>query len=373
VASDMVQRSLSGFGANYVRPVGQWLPSAYLLFPMIGLLACGLIVLAFRFRRWDGRPRPPRQRDAILTTGCATLGVYLCGVLVWDFGIGGSMLQSSFVLTFGLPGLALVFAGLLAAAVEAWPHPAWRASAGLFLACLAAGAIPVLCVSWLWSIEAAVRQAYLLWVMLTVLTVLAAAILCARVPALPVAAAPILLLFAVSVAGAANNDTRRVFTVDGNPSYRPFYQAEHRVNAFVREHLDAKRSFFLWYDRDDFTTADARTDEWLRYRMRFRGDPLNLTVYDSFGSLWLWHRANIGFAMPAFAPDGLAKLDGQAPASVAMFCSTLARCEAGMRALEGRGFTTRIAAHERIVEPPYIDVTTALVDIDRTAARADLR
>jgi hypothetical protein len=210
-------------------------------------------------------------------------------------------------------------------------------------------------------------------VMLAVLPVLAAAILGARVPALPKAAAPILLLFEVSVAGAANGDTRRVFAVDGNPSYRPFYRAEHRVNDFIRDHLGAGRPIFLWYDRDDFTTADARTDEWLRYRMRFRGDPLNLTVYDSFGSLWLWHRNNLGFAMPEFASDATAKLEGQTPASVAMFCSTIARCEAGRRALEGRGFTARVAAYKRIVEPPYIDVTTALVDIDRTAARADLR
>jgi hypothetical protein len=184
-----------------------------------------------------------------------------------------------------------------------------------------------------------------------------------------------LLLFAVSVAGAANADTRRIFAVDGNPSYRPFYRAEHRINAFVRAHLDAGRHIFLWYDRDDFTTTNARTDDWLRHRMRFNGNPLDLTVYDSFGSLWLWHRASLGFAMPAFDdPGSLARFEVDLPARVAMFCSTLARCEAGVRALEARGLITRVAAQKRIVEPPYIDVTTALVDVDRhAAARSDLR
>jgi hypothetical protein len=300
------------------------------------------------------------------------LAVYVSTALWWDFRIGGVLLQSSFTLTFSLPGLALVFAGLVAPALEAWPHRTPRAQAALLFACLAAGAVPVLGASWLWSIEAASRPVYLCWVMLAVLTVLAAVVLCARVPALPVVAAPVLLLFVVSVAGVANGDTRRIFAVDGNPSYRPFYQAEHRVNAFVRGHLDAGRRIFLWYDRADFTTADARTDEWLRYHMRFRA-PLDLTVYDSFAALWLWDRAALGDAMPAFAPDALAKLQGPVPASVAMFCSTLARCEAGMRAFERLGFSARLAALKRIVEPPYIDVTTALVDIDRAAAGSDTR
>jgi hypothetical protein len=370
VAAGMFQLAFGGFGANYLRPASQWLPSAYLLFPIVGLLACGSSVLAFR-RSGVRTPAPPHRGD-LLTIGSAILGIYLSGALVWDVGIGGSMLQSSHVLTFSMLGLAPAFAGLLAVALEAAPHRTWRASAALFAACLAAGAVPLLGVSWLWSIEAAARPIYLFWVMLTVITVLAAVVLCARVPVLPMAAAPILLLFAIGVAGAANGDTRRIFAVDGNPSYRPFYRAEHRVNAFVRRHLDARRRIFLWYDRGDFTTTDARTDEWLRYRMHFNGSPLDLTVYDSFGALWLWHRVSLGFAMPASAPGAFAQLEGELPASVAMFCSTLARCEAGMRALEGRGFSARLAAHERIVEPPYIDVTTALVDIDRTAARSDV-
>jgi hypothetical protein len=371
-AAEMLDRSFGGFGANYRRPASHWLPSAYLLFPMIGLLACGVSVLVFRRSgaRTSAQQAAQRPRRDVLIIGCALLGVYVSWALVWDFWIGGSMLQASYTLTFAVPGLALVFAGLLAVAIEAWPHRTRRASAALFLACLAAGAVPVLGASWLWSIEAAARPMYLGWVLLTVMTVIAAAVLCARAPAIPVVAAPVLLLFAVSVAGVVNGDTRRIFTVDGNPSYRPFYRAEHRVNAFIRGHLDVGRRIFLWYDRDDFTTTNARTDAWLRYRMRFAGNPLELTVYDNFGSLWLWHRANLGFAMPAFAPDAPAKLNGPQPARVAMFCSTLVRCEDGIRAFERRGFRARLAAQERIVEPPYIDVTTALVDIDRAVGEA---
>jgi hypothetical protein len=347
------KRALGGFGLAYRWPVGVWLPSAYMLFPPLALLLCGLGALAWP----PGTSRP----TTVLEVGCAVLGFSVLALVIWDVAIGGSYLQSSFAVTFLLFGQALVFAGLLAMVLERSGHQ-WRGvnltiSASLF----GVGLLPLATVRTLWSAEQALRGLFVVWLVLAAIAVCAAAALRTR----RALATPVLLLFATSVSGVLNVDTRRIFRVDGNRNYRAFYRAAHRVNAFIRGNLETDRPLLLWYNRDDFTTGDAGLDEWMRYRMRFQGQPLVLSVYDSFASLWLWYRAALNFAMPAIGAEDVARLNALLPATLVMFCPELARCNGGLKELERNGYSVHFRAMTRIAEPTYIDVTLVAVDAKR--------
>jgi hypothetical protein len=346
-----------GFGVAYRRPIGEWLAAAYLLAPPSALLICGLTGLATSFRDHSGP-------NALLKAGCSVLGASLVAFLIWDLVIGGSYLQSSFGLTFLIPGQALVFSGLMAmvvARVDGWRRRTeFRLMAGL----VAAGLLPLLMIQPLWNAELLAHSAFVVWTVIVVIILAAAFALRTRTAI----AAPVLLLLVTSLSGVLSADTRRLFRVDGNPDYRASYLAMHRVNAFIRRNLDPERTLLIWYNRDEFTTGRPEVDEWMHYQMSFHGKALTLSLYDSFSSLWLWSRSTLNYAMPALAPLDLTRLDGPAPFTVMLFCQKLERCQEGGEALARSGYSVRVHSQTRVVESTDIDVIVTALDVEHPAS-----
>ena len=121
---------------------------------------------------------------------------------------------------------------------------------------------------------------------------------------------------------------------------------------------------FWWYDRADFDQPEVARD-WLWYRLWYKTGDLDLNLYDSLASLWLWDQRALllGPAMPKI--EKKARLRQLTPAAVVMFCAEPPRCKRAERALQLPGRVARLRAQERIVEPPYLDFTVAIVDVDR--------
>jgi hypothetical protein len=353
VSVDFGRRALSGFGLAYRRPIGEWLPAAYMLFPPLSLLCSGLASLPTR-----------SGPSALLKAGCGVLGASLSAFVIWDLVVGGSYLQTSFGLTFLIPGQALVFSGLMAQIGASVHDFTRRIHSRLTAGLLVAGLVPLTIVQPLWNAEQHARPLFGIWMVLIVITIAAAAALRTR----GAAAAPVLLLLATTLSGVLNADTRRMFRVDGNRDYRAFYRATHRVNAFIRGNLNPERTLLIWYNRDEFTTGHAEVDDWMHYRMSYQGQPLVLSPYDSFSSLWLWNRSTLNFAMPELTRADLARLDQPVPVTLVMFCQKVARCEDGWKALERNGYSVRVRSQTRIVEPTYIDVIVTAVEAEHRAS-----
>jgi len=176
----------------------------------------------------------------------------------------------------------------------------------------------------------------------------------------------LVLVGALGIAGVADPSTRSMYQVAGNPSYKPMFLAQHRLNDFVRENQVPNRVIFWWYDRDDFRQSEVAR-QWLWYHLWYKTGNLDLTVYDSLSSLWLWDQRALllGSEMPAI--EKRARFLQLMPTAVVMFCAEPAQCKRAERALQLPGHVARLRAQERIVEPPYLDFTVAIVDVDRVA------
>ncbi len=351
---DFTKRVAEGHGLAYVRPMEAWLPSAYLQFILFAVLLSGLTALFFSRR--DGK------RSELLKVGCATLGISLVLYGVMALRSGSAMFQAPFYMNLSLPGVALVLGGLAGEAVtDRLPRRPgqWMVVAGCFLV---AGFVPLIGAAGVWDAEEQVRADHLLWILLVGVAI----VVCALVRTRKLVAV-LLLVSAMGVAGVADPGTRSVYQVDGNPSYKPMFLAQHRVNEFVRDNVDPNQRIpFFWYDRADFRQS-AVAREWLWYYLWYQNEPIGLTVYDSIASLWLWDQREfvLGGEMPKMVPARRSRLLQVAPVSVVMFCDHPVQCEKGARALQFPGHVAHLRKQERIVESRYLDFTVAVVEVDR--------
>jgi hypothetical protein len=292
------------------------------------------------------------------------LGLAVAFLLLFDFGIGGTMMQSSFYASYLIPGQCLIFGGLAALLLprheESWPVPGWVATAA---AVTVAGILPLLGLERLWAIELAGRQIYLLWLVILVLFLTAIALMHRGIAALGLAT----VMFASVIAATANADTRRIFRVGANPDYRSAYEATVRVHAIVESARAPDRRLYTWYCRQCFTTGNRDRDKWLQFQLRFSGEVLNLNVLDSIASLWLWDTSWLNFTMPSLSAEDVHKLTADPRGStLVLLCTSEPQCAEAAEVLRRAGVTMRERVRVPILEHDF-DLHLLMLDISGSA------
>ncbi|HEX3399802.1 MAG TPA: hypothetical protein VHT74_05710 [Acetobacteraceae bacterium] len=344
-----VKHALAGSGMDFIRPAADWLPGAYRMIPPFAFVVVGGAFLLSRrdCRAWSGM--------VLLAVGlmCASI-VWL---ELWNLLTAGVTFQVSHYSSYLLPAQALVFGAIAGEVSQAQTTD--RKDFSLLTALVVSALLPVLAVERLWQWEGAWREGLYFWLVPVSLFALAAIMLFGphRRIAIP------LLMLATVVAGTANLDTRRIFRAAGNPDYKPYYRAAIRLNDIVQgAGLDGRRLYF-WYNRQAFTTGDARRDAWLIFNHSFAGASMQLGVLDSLTSIWLWDRTNLNFDMPHLSAAEARGIAESAPlVSLVLLCQRQADCTQGVDALAKQGIATVTRVRERIVEDRALDLTVLIVD-----------
>ena len=340
--------AIQGHGHLYARPLASWLPSAYGLFPFIGLLLLGGVtpILAGGV---TGRVR-------LLFSGWSVLATTAMAFAIYDYALRSVLLQTPFYLSYLIPGEALVFAGLFHLATSD-RQPRYQVVS--FGWALAAGCIPFALVSPLWSVENALRPWIGMWILLAALIIFAGVILSRGFRQF----APAAILLAICLAGAINGDTKRIFRVEDNVEYRPLYLAAVRLNALVQSHISSGQKLLIWYQRAESTTGDSKVDRWMIYRLVYQEKAIDLTPYDSLASLWLWDRSILGVSMPILAAPEIAMINRSSEAVVVLLCTKTALCYEGFEVLKGTGRSIVVKEFARIQESAYVDLKVMVLDV----------
>jgi 4-amino-4-deoxy-L-arabinose transferase-like glycosyltransferase len=342
-------QALSGFGVNYLVPRGEWMPSAYRLALPIAFLCAGLSVL---LAKWRGASSTP-----LLTAGCATIVLTVIWFLLWDFGIGSSTLQFAHYGGYFIPGQCLVFAGLAAVLLskdDAQAKLNWAEAGAL----VATAIVTILLVQQIWALEAKLRSAYLLWLVIVLLFVAAIALMRRRAPGVGLA----ILMFTTVLAGTANADTRGIFRVGPNPDYKPFYELMVRLNWIVDSTRAGNRPFYLWYCRE--CLPEAQRDSWRVVELRYMGTLLRTNMLDSIVSLWQWDRSWLNYTMPSLSAEEVRRLKAAPEGStLVLLCPEEVACNDATAALQRAGLATHERARVPLSAPRVLDLNVLILDV----------
>ncbi|ANK88024.1 MULTISPECIES: hypothetical protein [unclassified Rhizobium] len=344
-------RSLNGFGANYRYDLVDWVPAAYRLAPPLALLILGGILVI--------QCKEPNIRALALRGLSMAAGVGLF-LLLWDYGVGGAMLQSSFYASYMIVGQALIVGALAAYASRHIKHHLVTVITTGTIAVAFALAIYGYTTT-IWSLVGAELGHLLTWAALGVAFAIAGALVFSRLAL----AGLILLLASTMVAGLLNHDTRRIFNTHDSVDFVTTFRSTIKVANFVNRHVGPDERLLFWFQRDEMSRREAPRSAFTLYTLRYRDNYLLLNYWDSLVAVWLWDRALLGSNMPALTVDELNNLrafEGQT--SVVTLCLNEVACNNAAAALGDYGFD--VTGNEKIaVDTGYLPMTAVLYKLSR--------
>lgn len=339
-----LQLSLDGTYDAFATPILEWLPFA----PRLLIVPAIFILLAAAWRAWGGTGRQG------LALAAAVL-VPLLPLCAW-FLRSASLMQYSFYagyLFLSLVPALVLFARRAEPALEAAPL-------GRIVGLGATMLLVLVCASFLpLELRAGRAFAWGTWIVAGAAMLLATAYAW-RTRLVPAAGA---MALGLTLAGALNADTAKVYRVPGGPDNAAQHMGMQRLHAFLRTEGTTQGHYLLWFGRDAFTNQRGIPESHLHH-LSFATTRLGLNALDSLAASLGWHTAAIGFSMPGFDERwglDVAAMIGAEPANVITLCADLPQCEDGFAALREVGFVVVPRRQEMIAVAGMPAFTVALV------------
>ena len=338
-----LQLSLDGTYDAFSAPLLEWMPFT----PRLMVVPAIVILLA---AGWQARIGMGRQGWALVAAVVVPL-LPLCGWFLRTASLMQYSFYAGYLFLSLIPALVL-FARRAEPALDAVPLGRRLGLLAMMMLVLIGGSLLPLeiradrSLAWAsWAIVAGVLLAALLLIWRTQL-----------------ARAAAVVAVSLTLAGALNADTAKVFRLPGGPDNAAQHMGMQRLHALLREEGATQGRYFLWFGRDAFTERRGIPESHLRH-LRFATTLLRLNTLDSLAASLGWHVTAVGFGMPNFIERwglGVAATIGAAPVNVITLCADLPECDEGLAALLELGLTVEPGRRENIEVPGMPAFSVAL-------------